>query len=89
MTSVSNSCEMYLRAALFSDTTTRFRANRRFGPDASLEQFLMDNPNAIAITGINRARSLDVKIVAVDGVAPSIENLKSGSYGLYRPLYLT
>ena len=50
----------------------------------------MENlPNAIAVTGVSSARKRDVKIIGVDGIQPSPENLADGEYPLYRPLYLT
>jgi phosphate transport system substrate-binding protein len=48
----------------------------------------MENPHAIAISGDSDADTSNLKILAVDGVMPSVENLKSGDYSLYSPLYL-
>jgi len=78
-----------LRELLFSNVDKTINASRIFNSSKSLEQALTENPNAIAITGVSSARSQDIKIVALDGVSPTVENIKSGDYGLYRPLYLS
>ena len=39
-------------------------------------------------TGISSARKRKVKILDLNGKDPSYENIKNGSYVLYRPLYL-
>jgi phosphate transport system substrate-binding protein len=77
-----------LRELLFSDPNKYIPTSRVFDSSAELEQALTENPNAIAITGVSNARLGDFKIVSLDGVAPSVDNIKNGTYGLYRPLYL-
>jgi phosphate transport system substrate-binding protein len=44
--------------------------------------------NAIAVTGISSAKKRDVKIIRVEDVYPSKENISSGKYPFFRPLYL-
>ena len=78
-----------LRDLLFSNVDKKIKVSRVFDSSESLEQALVENPNAIAITGISNARLIDVKIVALDGVTPSVDTIKSGDYSLYRPLFLT
>ena len=78
-----------LRDLIFSDSKKKFRVGRLMNADNSLGELLAGNPAAIAITGISNARAHDVKIVSLDGIAPTIEAIKSGDYRLYRPLYLT
>jgi len=78
-----------LRDLLFSNVDKTINASRMFDSNESLEQALLENPNAIAITGVSSAGLQDVKIVALDGVSPSVENIKTGEYSLYRPLYLS
>ena len=58
---------------------------RSSGP---LEKAVEKDPYAMGITGISSARKRNVKIQNFDGKTPSYENVKSGDYGLYRPLYL-
>ncbi len=78
-----------LRELLFSNTNKQFHTRRVFDSLEELEEALIHNPNAIAITGVSSAQMQDVKIVALDGVIPSIQNIKTGDYSLYRPLFLT
>lgn len=78
-----------LRDLLFSNVDKNIKTSRVFDSSESLEQALIENPNAIAITGVSSARVQGVKIVALDGVTPSVDSIKSGDYSLYRPLFLS
>ena len=78
-----------LRELLFSNTDKTLYTSRVFDYGEQLEQAVIQNPNAIAIIGVSSAHTQDVKIVALDGMKPSIENIKTGNYSLYRPLFLT
>lgn len=66
-----------------------------FGPTAVLlnstgpvEKMVEARRDAIAVTGASSARHRKLKLVAVDGVAPTAENIASGRYPYFRPLYL-
>jgi phosphate transport system substrate-binding protein len=78
-----------LRELLFSNTDKNFHTRRVFDSIEELEQALLQNANAIAITGVSSAHMRDVKIVALNGVKPSVQNIKTGDYSLYRPLFLS
>lgn len=78
-----------LRELLFSNVEKEITTSRVFNSAELVEQAISENPNAIAITGVSSARLQDIKIVSLDGVSPSIDNIESGEYGLYRPLYLS
>jgi len=78
-----------LRDLLFSNVDKNIKASRVFDSSETLEQALSEYPNAIAITGVSSARLQDVKIVALDGVTPSVDSIKTGQYSLYRPLFLS
>jgi len=54
-----------------------------------LEMAVEHLPNGFAMTGVSSAKKRDVKIIGVDGVEPSPENIATGKYPLFRPLYLT
>ena len=54
-----------------------------------LELAVESLPNAIAVTGVSSARKRDVKLLEVDGIQPSPDNIATGRYPFYRPLYLT
>ncbi len=53
------------------------------------EKLVMKKVNAIAITGISSAKRRSVKILKLDGVAPTVENIAEAKYLLFRPLYLS
>ena len=53
-----------------------------------LEAAVEKNHYGIAVTGISSAKRRKVKLLQLNGKEPSYANIKSGSYVLYRPLYL-
>jgi phosphate transport system substrate-binding protein len=65
--------------------TNRAKVVKSSGP---LEKAVEKDPYAMGITGISSARKRNVKIQGFDGKVPTYDNVKSGNYGLYRPLYL-
>ena len=78
-----------LRALVFANFAQEFPGAkyivRSSGP---LEKGVEENPLAIGTTGISSAKRRKVKILSLNGKYPSYENIKNGSYILYRPLYL-
>lgn len=52
------------------------------------EQLVENNPEGFASTGFASARKRNVKMLKVNGVLPSRENIVSGKYPFKRPLYL-
>ena len=78
-----------LRELVFSDPGNLFRVGRLMKAGDSVDALVRQDPGAIAITGISNAHSQGLKILSLDGTAPSTETIKSGTYKLYRPLYLT
>jgi phosphate transport system substrate-binding protein len=77
-----------IRKLLFADYEQEFAASEIFPSTGPLEQQLVSEPDAIAMTGISSARKRDVKILKLEGKYPTYENVKNGEYLLYRPLYL-
>ncbi|HHH40207.1 MAG TPA: phosphate ABC transporter substrate-binding protein [Sedimenticola sp.] len=77
-----------IRKLVFGDLEMDFAADRLYKSSGPLEKAVEKNPNAIAMTGISSARKRDVKILSLEGKEPSFENIKSGAYLLYRPLYI-
>ncbi|MCX7794209.1 MAG: phosphate ABC transporter substrate-binding protein [Thermodesulfovibrionales bacterium] len=68
---------------------------QEFTPDAQLfptsgpmERAVEKEPWTIAFTGVSSAKKRDVKIIAIEKIEPTYENIVSGKYALYRPLYL-
>ncbi len=77
-----------IRQYLFKDGAVEFKTRHVVKSSGPLEQAVEQNPNAMGITGVSSARKRAVKIIGIDGKVPTYDNVKSGAYGLYRPLYL-
>lgn len=79
-----------IRQYLFEDSNIEFKTQKRFTKRSSgpIERSVEKEIGAIAITGVSSARKRNVKIISMDSKSPTYENVKNGSYGLYRPLYL-
>ena len=77
-----------IRQYLFQDSSVDFASSHVVPSSGPLEKAVETDPLAMGITGVSSARKRDVALVAIDGREPTVENVKNGSYGLYRPLYL-
>jgi len=77
------------RKNVFADYDKKLYSTQQFKSSGPLEKSIISNINAIAVTGISSARMRDVKILKLDGVEPSVKNVRAGKYKIYRPLYLT
>ena len=53
-----------------------------------VEKFVEKTPNAIAITGISSAKRRELKLLEIDGRAPTANRITSAEYPYYRPLYV-
>ncbi len=82
------------RKMIFHDTEADFTEKamivRSSGP---LEKAILKNKNAIGITGISSAKKRiykgkKLKILKLDGVEPTVGNISTGKYPLFRPLYI-
>lgn len=78
-----------LRKLIFADFDQIIVSTNTFPSSGPLEKAVVSTPNSIGIAGINRTRLRNVKLINLNGIAPSYENIKSGKYLLYRPLYIT
>ncbi len=76
------------RKLLFDNYDQEFAASRLFPSSGPLEQEIEVDASAISITGVSSARKRKVKILDLNDKSPSYENVKTGNYLLYRPLYL-
>ena len=78
-----------LRELVFANFNQEFPAatyvEKSSGP---LEKGIEKNLSGFGTTGISSAKKRDVKILQLEGKAPSYDNIKQGQYLLYRPLYL-
>lgn len=79
-----------LRELVFADYDAEFFAKYVVASTGPLEKAIPENPGGVGTTGISSARKLGakVKILKLNGKEPSYENIKSGEYLLYRPLYM-
>jgi phosphate transport system substrate-binding protein len=79
-----------LRELVFNDYDREFIAKHVVDSTGPLERAIPENPNGIGTTGVSSARKLGakVKILKLNGKDPSYDNIKSGDYLLYRPLYM-
>ncbi len=77
-----------IRQYIFKNSGMEFISSHIVKSSGPLEKACEKDPYAMGITGISSARKRNVKILKFDGKSPTFENVKNGSYGLYRPLYL-
>lgn len=78
-----------LRQQLFNNREQAFSEKATFLPSSGkIEMAVAADPNALAVSGISSSRHRDVNILSLEGVAPTMENLRTGRYQLYRLLFL-
>ena len=78
-----------LRELVFANFNQEFPgAKHVVNSSGPLEQGIEDNVLGIGTTGISSAQRRKVKLLQLNGKDPNYENIKNGSYVLYRPLYL-
>jgi len=77
------------RQTVFSDPDYTIKARAlKVKSTKPLEKKVEKVKTALAVDGISSAKKRKVKFLSLDGVSPSKENIASGKYKLYRPLYL-
>jgi len=78
-----------LRKLVFTNFSQTFTDSaKRYPSSGPLEKAVEADANGIAVTGIGSARRRAVKILALDGIEPSYDNIRNGDYMLYRPMFL-
>lgn len=77
-----------IRQYLFKDSQQEFASDFVVKSSGPLEEAVEKDPHAMGITGISSARKRNVKVIGLDGLEPTFENVRDGKYDLYRPLYL-
>lgn len=77
-----------LRELVFANFDQEFKASYVVKSSGPVEKGVVENINGIGISGISSAKKRDLKLLKLDGKAPNYENIKNGTYTLYRPLYL-
>ena len=79
-----------LRELVFYNYEEEFVAKHMVEESATLERDMVTNPNGVGMTGISSARKFKgiAKILKLEGKEPSYDNIRTGQYFLYRPLYV-
>ena len=78
-----------LRKLVFTNFNQEFIASAQRAPSSGpLKKAVETKPNAMAVTGVGSARRRAVKILELDGIEPSYDNIRNGKYMLYRPMFL-
>jgi len=78
-----------LRQLVWGNPDQEFEGSVTYPSSGPLEKAIEKNPNAIGISGISSAGKRNLKLLALEGKIPNYENIRSGHYLLYRPLYIT
>lgn len=78
-----------LRQQLFNNRDQEFTKKATYlASSGKIEKAVEADPYSLAVSGISSSRHRNLNMLSLDGVAPSIENLRSGNYHLYRLLFL-
>ena len=82
-----------LRELVFNNFDQEFKATYVVKSSGPVEEGIIKNINGIGVSGISSAKRRKVagkglKLLKINGKAPTYDNIKSGQYVLYRPLYL-
>ncbi len=78
-----------VRLMLFNDPDIDFTEKALYLRDsAAIEKTVEEIEYSFAVTGISSARKRNVKILTLDGIEPNKENIASGLYPLFRPIFL-
>ncbi len=78
-----------LRMMMFENPEALFKEKAlSFRDSGKVEKHVEKSLWSFAATGISSAKKRNVNVLALNGRAPSKENIGSGEYGYYRPLFL-
>jgi phosphate transport system substrate-binding protein len=77
-----------LRELVFANYDQEFKANHIEKSSGPVEVGVVKDINGIGVSGISSVKKRELKLLKLDGKAPTYDNIKNGSYTLYRPLYL-
>ncbi|GAB4536830.1 MAG: phosphate ABC transporter substrate-binding protein [Thermodesulfovibrionia bacterium] len=78
-----------LRLMLFNGSDIDFSKNAIYVRDSEkVEEVVETTRYTFAVTGVSSARKRGLKILSLDGIEPTKENIASGRYPLFRPLFI-
>ncbi len=81
--------ERTMRQLLFNNAEQEFTSRATWlSSSGKIEEAVEKDPFGLAVSGISSARQRPLKILSLDGVTPTRETVKGGSYMLYRLLFL-
>jgi phosphate transport system substrate-binding protein len=76
------------RETIFHDPDKEFKAAKFFDSTGPLERAIETDQWALGLTGISSAQKRKVKMLKLNGIDVTKENIARGKYLLYRPLYI-
>jgi phosphate transport system substrate-binding protein len=77
------------RKMLFNDPRANFyRRAINLKSSGPVEKKVEGRVSAIGISGVSSAKRRKVKLLSLNGIAPTKENVANGTYPFFRPLYL-
>jgi len=78
------------RRLVFGDPEYEFKTEAiHVSSSSPLEKLIEQTVIAVGVDGVSSARKSGVKILAIDNIAPTKENIATGRYPLFRPLFIT
>ncbi len=78
------------RKLIFNDPDYKFKGRSLFFKSTnSLEAKVENSSRSFGLSGVSSAKRRDVKILSIDGIYPGKENIASGKFPLFRPLFIT
>ena len=78
-----------LRQQLFNNTDQEFSKKATYLPSSGkIEKAMEKDPYGLAVSGISSSRHRELNLLKLEDVEPTMANLKSGQYMLYRILFL-
>jgi phosphate transport system substrate-binding protein len=81
--------EYSLRRLIFGRGNQPVAAPRLYVNTAKLEEAVTLDPNALGVTTLSGVMgNAKVRMISIEGVAPSVSTVSDGSYQLYTPLFL-
>lgn len=77
------------RLMIFNDQKTEYSSKAKIVKSSGpVEKFIEKNKWAIGVTGVSSARRRVLKLLAIDDNQATVENIASGNYPFFRPLYI-
>ncbi len=76
------------RELVFKNPNQEFPSAEIVKESSDVEKTVEQDPGAVGVSGVSSAQKRKIRLLEINGKAPTHENIKDGSYLLYRPLYL-